>query len=189
MPRTTTSVNKSKQIKATTILKRARVEEAGLGGRRAGKALATTSVAQAQRDARSAKPTAAAKPAAKRAPAAAKADPASKKQPGRSALLIEVRTSHTVPGSAGLDAHVESVIAGSLSRFFARLTRIDVYLNDENGGKSGSKDKHCQIEARPASSKPVSASATADTVEKAITTAAGKMKRLLATKFEKLTRR
>ncbi len=188
MPRTTTTVNKSKQIKATASLKRARVEEAGLGGRRAGKALATTSVAQAQRDARNAKPIAAAKPK----PTPANAKPASapkKKNAARSALLIEVRTSHTVPGSASLDAHVESVISGTLSRFFERLTRIDVYLNDENGAKSGGSDKHCQIEARPAASKPVSASANAATIEKALTTAAGKMKRLLTTKFEKRSRR
>lgn len=209
MPRTTTSVNRSKQTSASTAAKIARLEEAGLGGRRVGKASATTKVVQAKRDARKEKAAKLEKSKAKtpvrvrsgtgtasgtipaKTPRVVKKAPTSPPTPRatRSTPLIQVRTSASIDGSAKLDAHTESVVAQGLSRFAARLTRIDVYLNDVNAEKKGSDDKNCRIEARPASAAPVSVAAAAPTVEKAIVVAVGKMKRLLAGRFDKQTRR
>lgn len=210
MPRTTPSVNRSRQTTATAAAKLARVEEAGLGGRRIGKASATTRAAQAQRDTRQARTTEQKRTAAKvkspkhvpgaslatlkKAPVAKKTTAAAqrataKARVSRSTPLVEVRTSSSVAGSAKLDAYAESVVTEGLSRFAARLTRIDVYLDDENAEKKGQNDKSCQIEARPASAAPVSATAAASTLEKALSLALGKMKRLLSTHFDKRSRR
>ena len=191
MPRTTSRVNKSAQIKATAAAKRARLEEGGLRGPRLGKISAAKRRAQARRDAKgdaaasparttqatSTAPSGSSKVAAKKPAADAKA------RKGRTSPVIEVRTANAVKGSAGLDAFAEEIVTGGLSRFMPRVTRIDVHLSDANADKKGDGDKRCQIEVRPASRQPVSATATAGTIEKALTTAVGKMKRLLATQF------
>ena len=195
MPRTTSRVNKSVQIKATAAAKRARVEEGGLRGPRLGKISARTRSAQARRDAKAdavitpaetakgrsaaaAGPTASSKVAAKKPTADAKA------RKRRTSPLIEVRTASSVDGSAGLDAFAEEIVTGALSRFMPRVTRIDVHLSDANADKKGDNDKRCQIEVRPASQQPVSATATAGTIEKALTSAVSKMKRLLAKRLD-----
>jgi hypothetical protein len=190
-------VNKGAQIKATAAAKRARLEEGGLRGPRVGKISAAKRRAQARRDAKSdaaaaragtAKGTSAAAAAARgpkgSSTAAAKMPTAdAKARKVRTSPLIEVRTANSVKGSAGLDAFAEEVVTGGLSRFMPRVTRIDVHLSDANADKKGDEDKRCQIEVRPASRQPVSATATAGTIEKALTTAVGKMKRLLTTQF------
>jgi hypothetical protein len=197
MPRTTPSVTRSSQVKATAAAKRARIEEAGMGGRRTGEESARTNAGQARRDARRAKSAArvisskarsASAPALRKSPAAKRA-PASKARMTRTTPFIKIRASSSVEGSAKLDAYVKSVVARGLARFARRLTRIAVYLSDENAEKEGSNDKRCQIEARAASQKPVSVTATSAKVEKALTIAVGKMKRLLATRFDKQSRR
>jgi ribosome-associated translation inhibitor RaiA len=102
--------------------------------------------------------------------------------------LIEVRTGSSVKGSAGLDAFAEKIVTGGLSRFMPRVTRIDVHLSDANAERTGGDDKRCQIEVRPASQQPVSATATAATIEKALTSAVSKMKRLLAKRLDRRVR-
>ena len=199
MPRTTSRVNKSVQVKATAAAKRARVAEGGLRGPRLGRVSARTRRGQARRDAKAdavitpaenakgtanaegksaAGRTASAKVAAKKPTADARA------RTRRASPLIEVRTASSVAGSAALDAFAEEFVTGALSRFMPRVTRIDVHLSDANADKKGDNDKRCQIEARPASQQPVSATATAGTIEKALSSAVGKMKRLLAKRLD-----
>jgi ribosome-associated translation inhibitor RaiA len=154
-----------------------------------GKSSATTRTAQARRDAKSgaAQQGQPAASSSSSSPADAKSSTKSKKRDrrdaaarrGRGSPLIEVRAASSVKGSAGLDAFAEQVVTAALSRFLPRLTRIDVHLSDDNAAREGGTDKRCQIEAHPASQQPVSASATAATLEKALTTAANHMKRLL----------
>ena len=92
------------------------------------------------------------------------------------AWTAEMLQAIVYPGKA-FDAFVEAVVTDALDRFMPRLTRIDVHLSDTNANKQGGSDKRCQIEVRPASQQPVSARASADTVEKSLTIAVGKMKR------------
>ena len=193
MPRTTSRVNKSAQTRATAAAKKARMEEGGLRGPRLGKISARTRKAQARRDGRAdaaaaatttAKHTSAARPAATSNVPAKTPTADSKTRQRRTSPLIEIRTANSVKGSAGLDAFAERIVTGALSRFMPRVTRIDVHLSDANAEKKGDDDKRCQIEVRPASQQPISATANAGTIEKALTTAAGKMKRLLAKRLD-----
>jgi hypothetical protein len=188
--------NLTNQVGATTAAKRARIEEAGLDGPRVGEESARTKAAQSRRDTRRAKAAATVKspkaragsqPVLKKSPAAKKV-PASKVRMARPTPFIKIRASSSVEGSANLDAYARSVVARGLSRFAGRLTRISVYLSDENAEKESPNDKRCQIEARPASQKPVSVSATATQVKKALSIAVGKMKRLLSARFDKQSR-
>ena len=193
MARTARTIDTSRQIKVGTAAKRARIHEAGMGGPRIGRETAATQVAQARRDtkAKLAKRASAVKKAAPlKATVAPKVKAKSRKKAAyakprveRKGPIIEVRASSSVQGSAKLDKHVEDVVSTALTRFAARLTRIDVHLTDENAAKKGLNDKRCQIEARPASRKPLSTSATAATVEKALVLAVGKMKRKLASRL------
>jgi hypothetical protein len=207
MPRTTRTIDKSKQVNVRTAAKRARIEEAGMGGPRIGRETSTTQAAQARRDAnaeRARRAAAVRKAVPLKATPAPKASSKSKTNPTtkpkvkaksrkkvayakprvkRKSPIIEVRASSSVQGSAKLDHYVQDVVSRALAHFAARLTRIGVHLTDENADKEGLNDKRCQIEARPASRKPLSTSATADSVEKALALAVGKMKRKLASRL------
>ena len=123
----------------------------------------------------------------KRAVTRKAASPA-KRRKRRATPMIEVRASSSVKGSAALDAHVEQVVAAGLSRFSAQLTRIDVYLRDDNAAKKGPDDKRCRIEARPASQRALSVSATSSTIERALLSAVGKMKRKLSSRLVRRAR-
>lgn len=59
------------------------------------------------------------------------------------------------------------------------VTRIEVFLTDEDAGKSGANDKRCRIEARPAGRQPITVTADADKVADAFTGAADKLVRAI----------
>lgn len=177
------SENRDTKLNATTTEKAARMKEAGMRGRRLGEASSATKAAQARKDARNDLAEAAA-PAGAKESGTARAKAGKEKGSPKSARaghvpMIEVRVSHSLKGSAGLEAHVQEVVGAAVARFAERVTRVEVHLSDDNAGKGGD-DKRCVIEARPASKAPVSTTATAATVHKAINAAAGKMKRLLS---------
>lgn len=204
MPRTRANVEMSKQIKVEAVAKQARIAEAGLDGKRVGEASATTRAAQTVRDTKAAAAktlatmgrqpvvgkavTAVKKTTATASSAVRKAGRLARPKKERDTPMIEVRTANSVKGSAGLETHVTQMVDSKLSRFYARLTRVDVHLSDVNADKKGGDDKRCTIEARPASLKPVSVTAAAATVEKAVAATVTKMKNLLDTRFGKLAR-
>jgi hypothetical protein len=67
-----------------------------------------------------------------------------------------------------------------LSRFSARVTRVVVYLSDENGSKVSDDDKCCVIEARMEGREPSAFMQKAANVEQAVSAAAKKLRRALA---------
>ena len=64
--------------------------------------------------------------------------------------------------------------------------RVEVHVGDENNDKFGVDDKRCMIEVRLSGKNPLAVTHHADTIEKAISGAADKMKKVLTTTFEKL---
>ncbi len=98
-------------------------------------------------------------------------------------MHIQVNTDDNVEGRDELARWIETEIAGALSRFSDKLTRVEVHLSDENAGKSGSTDKRCVMEARPRGQQPVAVIHTAATVGEACTGALRKLKHLLESKF------
>jgi hypothetical protein len=199
MPRTSATVNKSGQIKAKAAAKSARIEEAGLGGRRTGRESARTQRAQAGRDAKAAAAGAEMSRGANAAAAANAARTPKRKGPaagGKAAsrkrgpvLTVQVNTSNTVTGDETFVAQARETIRTALGHLAPRLTRVEAHFDDVNAAKGGADDKRCTIEARPASMRPLSASATAATPAQALRGAVGKVKRLLTTRFAKGARR
>jgi len=98
-------------------------------------------------------------------------------------MQIQVNTDDNVEGREELIGKVEAEVGATLARFSDQVTRVEVHLGDENAGKSGSADKRCRMEARPAGQQPVAVTHHAATLEEAYDGAAKKLMNLLETKF------
>ncbi|MBE0545141.1 MAG: HPF/RaiA family ribosome-associated protein [Verrucomicrobia bacterium] len=58
-------------------------------------------------------------------------------------------------------------------------TRVEVHLSDENGEKTGGRDKRCMMEARLEGHQPIAVTDEAETIAQAIDGAADKLKSAL----------
>ena len=94
-------------------------------------------------------------------------------------MLVNVHTDNHITGRETLVERVEAEVEGTLSRFGDRLTRIEVYLSDENGPKHGADDKKCLMEARLAGFHPIAAHHNAADLDDAIEEAARKLERAI----------
>jgi ribosome-associated translation inhibitor RaiA len=106
---------------------------------------------------------------------------------GGPTMQIQVNTDRHLDGSAELITQVETTMKGALSRFSNRITRLEVYLSDENGSqKSGSSDKRCVLEARLTGMKPIKVSADGSSLELALNDAANNLEKLLGRTLDRL---
>lgn len=94
-------------------------------------------------------------------------------------MQIQYNTDKTINGDVRNNDFFTSFIAEELSRFEIHITRIEVYVSDENGEKEGPDDKQCKMEARLKGRKPILVSSNGDTVRKAVSGATSKLKSAL----------
>ena len=94
-------------------------------------------------------------------------------------MKIQIHTDNHIHGRESLATQVESVVEGALSRFSARITRVEVHLGDENGRKPGTDDKRCMMEARLEGHQPLAVTHHAATLDDAVDGAAEKLKHSL----------
>ena len=94
-------------------------------------------------------------------------------------MQIYVHTDNNIDGSGELTAYVEREVADALSRFSDHITRIEVHLSDESGGRATAADIRCMIEARPAGRTPVTVTENAGSVDAALMGAIHRLNRLL----------
>jgi len=94
-------------------------------------------------------------------------------------MKIQLNTDVNIEGSEALAAQVSATIEQALERFREHVTRVEVHLSDENGGKSGQQDQRCMLEARFEGRQPVAVTDHAATQEQAVHGAAQKLARLL----------
>lgn len=90
-----------------------------------------------------------------------------------STVLIQVNTDALITGDLRTVEYVETSVRASLERFGPKITRVEVYLNDENGGtKEGGNDKVARVEVKiaglPSHVTSHSAGAVADAFEAAL---------------------
>lgn len=102
-------------------------------------------------------------------------------------MQIQINTSG-LKSTDALDAHVEKEVTHALTKFSARITRVEVHLHDVNAHKHG-VDKKCVLEARPAGHQPVTVTHESEDMYDAITRASGKLQRALEHTFGKLDAR
>lgn len=81
---------------------------------------------------------------------------------------------------------LKELLTGELSNFDEEITRLEVHLSDQNGAKEGQLDKRCMIEARLEGRQPIAVTANADTHEKSVAAATGKLKNSLGSIFGRL---
>lgn len=91
-------------------------------------------------------------------------------------MQIQINTDHHIDGNEALSAHVEAVVESAMRHLKEQLTRVEVHLEDENGGKAGIDDKRCMMEARLRSHQPVAVSHHAGSVHEAVDGAARKLR-------------
>jgi ribosome-associated translation inhibitor RaiA len=101
-------------------------------------------------------------------------------------MHIQVHTDKHIEGGERLNIYISEEIAGSLNRFSEKITRADVYLTDENAGKSANNDKRCMIEVKVEGGNPVAVTTYEATVEKALSVAIDKIVASLDTVFDKM---
>ncbi len=100
-------------------------------------------------------------------------------------MQIQVNTDHHVKGGDLLKQHVEDLLNGSLNNFKDEVTRIEVYVADENSHKGGDDDLRCTMEARIRGLKPIAVTHHADNIHAAIDGAADRMVRSVRKTVEK----
>lgn len=91
-------------------------------------------------------------------------------------MQIQINTDNHIDGNEALSTHVEAVVESAVRHMKDHLTRVEVHLEDENGGKAGSDDKRCLMEARLRNHQPVAVSHNAGSVHQAVDGAARKLK-------------
>ena len=101
-------------------------------------------------------------------------------------MHVQINTDRNIQGSEALSAQVEAVVVGALGRFVDHVTRVEVHLSDENGGKGGGEDKRCLMEARLEGRQPTAVSHQAATVEAAMDGAAAKLARAIESTLGRL---
>ena len=105
-------------------------------------------------------------------------------------MQIQINTDRNIDGDEAMIEQAESVVRGTLERFSARISRVEVHLSDQSSDKkSGPRDMRCLMEARVEGLKPTAVTHEAATVEDALEGAAGKMQRSLETTLGRLANR
>lgn len=94
-------------------------------------------------------------------------------------MKIQLNTDVHIDGTEALAEQVSATLKQSLERFSEHVTRVEVHLSDENGGKSGPQDYRCMLEARLEGRQPVAVTDQAATLEQAWHGATQKLARLL----------
>lgn len=92
-------------------------------------------------------------------------------------MQIQVNTDHNVKGGDLLIKHVESLLSDSLNSFKDQVTRVEVFISDENSHKGGDDDLRCTMEARIRGMKPIAVTHHADNINVAIDGAAERITR------------
>jgi hypothetical protein len=83
-------------------------------------------------------------------------------------MQVLLNTDHRVGDFDTLSTHVSAVVGEALMHHRDHITRVEVHLGDENGGKPGPDDKRCMMEARLDGRPPIAVTHHADTVESAV---------------------
>ncbi len=92
-------------------------------------------------------------------------------------MQIQVNTDHNVKGGDLLIQYVKGLLNDSLNSFMDEVTRVEVYISDENGPKGGSDDLRCTMEARIRGMQPIAVTHHDANIDLAIAGAADRITR------------
>ncbi|MBK7586135.1 MAG: HPF/RaiA family ribosome-associated protein [Myxococcales bacterium] len=105
-------------------------------------------------------------------------------------MHIQINTDHNIEGRENLADHVRGVVEHALRRFTRQITRVEVHLSAQAGGKSGpdngQDDKRCMMEVRIEGRQPTAVTHQAASVDAAINGAAEKLEKAIERVLERL---
>lgn len=98
-------------------------------------------------------------------------------------MQIQINTDHHIEGHEALAEWARGEVKTALKLHTAHITRVELHLSGDNGGKPGHKggpgDKRCLLEVRLQGRQPLAVTHHADTLYQAVTGAAAKMNHLI----------
>ncbi len=100
-------------------------------------------------------------------------------------MQIQVNTDHNVKGGDLLIQYVEGLLKDSMNNFKDEVTRIEVYVSDENSHKGGDDDLRCTIEARIRGMQPIAVTYSDENIDLAISGATDRITRSVRKTIEK----
>ena len=103
-------------------------------------------------------------------------------------MQIQINTDRSIEGHEALAAHVSGVVEEALSQISAHVTRVEVYLADEDSvhHRGGLNDMRCVMEARIEGYHPLAVTAHADSLHKSVVSAADKLARVIESTLDRL---
>lgn len=101
-------------------------------------------------------------------------------------MMIQFNTDKTIVGQERQQAHYTALIEEAFQRYASDITRIEIYLKDENGKKTGRNDQSCSLEARLEGMQPITVTSKAASLELATSGAIDKLRSALDTTLGKL---
>lgn len=101
-------------------------------------------------------------------------------------MIIQVNSDKNIDVSDSFSAKISASLSESLARFDDFITRLEVYLVDENSDRSGADDKRCTIEVRIKGLDPEAVTANADDIGLAFKQATDKAFQLLRNRTDKM---
>ncbi len=100
-------------------------------------------------------------------------------------MIIQINTDKNLVVNEEYKEKIEGVIEKALARFLDDITRVEVHFSDENGGKSGTKDKRCLLETRIEHLQPMVVTEFSENYDKSLHGALEKLRNMLSTVVEK----
>lgn len=91
-------------------------------------------------------------------------------------MKIQINTDNHIADRESLVEKDEATITDTLGHLAKHVTRVEVHLSDENGEKTGGRDKRCMMEARLEGRQPIAVTDESNNLEEAIAGAADKLK-------------
>lgn len=98
---------------------------------------------------------------------------------------MQINSDNHISNTEDFSAELTSSIETSMKKFSSHITRLEVYLRDENSTKGGADDKKCSIEARLEGLQPLGVSHKAETLRDAFHGAVKKIERVVGDALEK----
>jgi hypothetical protein len=101
-------------------------------------------------------------------------------------MLVRLNRDNNLAGGIEMDAWVEREVSAAMLRFGTQVTRVEVFLSDENSHKEGGLDKKCTLEARLAGLEPIAVSQQAGDYRSALDAALETLQVTLDRKLQRL---
>jgi len=96
-------------------------------------------------------------------------------------MKIQFNTNKNINGDEKHQNYFSNLIEKKLIRYQSHVSRIEVYITDQNGKKEGLDDILCLLEARIEGIQTIAVSDQADSIEQAVSGATEKLKTALET--------